>query len=340
MNHFAWQFSKNPTAYDLVRSEISLPSQPPPGYVRVRIHAASLNYRDLIAWKNLAGRQVDGRVPASDGAGEIIALGEGSSNWRLGDRVAGCFFQAWQSGPFDLSHHQNDLGGTLDGMLQQVIDLPQTGVVRIPDSLSYEHASTLPCAGLTAWYSLCSRSQLLPHQTVLCIGTGGVSIFALQFAVAHGAKPIVLSRSKDKLEKAKTLGAWKTICTTDHPNWSEQVWQETDGRGVDHVVEVGGPGTLEQSMKSVAASGHIALIGVLTGFGPPTASLFPLLARNVRLDGIYVGSRADFMAMNQFIESNPIVPVIDSIFAFEDAPKAFEALAAANHFGKIVIRID
>jgi NADPH:quinone reductase-like Zn-dependent oxidoreductase len=224
-------------------------------------------------------------------------------------------------------------------MLQQFIDLPETGIVRIPDSLSYEHASTLPCAGLTAWYALCSRSQLLPDQTVLCIGTGGVSVFALQFAVARGAKPIILSRSKAKLEKAQALGAWKTICTTENPNWSEPVWKETDGRGVDHVVEVGGPGTLEQSMKSVAASGHIALIGVLTGFGPPTASLFPLLARNVRLDGIYVGSRADFIAMNHFLESHPILPVIDSIFSFDDVPKAFESLAAANHFGKIVIRI-
>lgn len=339
MNHFAWQFSRKDASYDLEQVYRVLPDQPPKGFVRVRVHAVSLNYRDLIAWKNLAGRDVQGKVPTSDGAGEVVAIGEGVTDRKVGDRVAGCFFQTWQNGPFQLEYHTQDLGGSLDGMLQQLIDLPASGVVPLPESVSYEHGSTLPCAGLTAFYSLFERGGLQPDQTVLCIGTGGVSIFALQFAKAIGAKPIVISRSYDKLERAKSLGAWETICSQEHPEWSDRVWELTGKHGVDHVVEVGGPGTLDQSMKSVAGGGHIALIGVLTGFGPPDTSLFPLLARNVTLNGIYVGSRDAFLKMNSFIEQHNVVPVIDHIETFENAPKAFEALEAGKHLGKIVIRV-
>jgi NADPH:quinone reductase-like Zn-dependent oxidoreductase len=224
-------------------------------------------------------------------------------------------------------------------MLQSVIDLPETGVVEIPPSLSFEQASTLPCAGLTAWYSLSTRGGLASDQSVLCIGTGGVSIFALQFATAIGARAIVLSSSDAKLERARALGAWQTINYREHPQWADEVWEITSGHGVDHVVEVGGPGTLEQSMKCVAASGHIALIGVLTGFGAPNTSLFPLLARNVRLNGIYVGSRDKFIEMNSFIESKQIQPSIDQVFSFDEAPDAFEYLQSAKHFGKVVIAV-
>ena len=335
----SWFFSKNSIAYDLVRADHPLPDALAPNAVRVQVKAVSLNYRDIIAWRNLAGRQVDNRVPASDGAGEIIAVGSNVQEWKVGDRVAGCFFQTWQSGPFDLAHHKNDLGGTLDGMLQSAIDLPETGVVEIPPSLSFEQASTLPCACLTAWYSLFTRGGLVADQTVLCIGTGGVSIFALQFATAIGARAIVLSSSDSKLERARAMGAWETINYRQHPQWADEIWKLTDGHGVDHVVEVGGPGTLEQSMKCVAASGHIALIGVLTGFGAPNTSLFPLLARNVRLNGIYVGSRDKFIEMNAFIESKQIQPSIDQVFPFDEAPNAFEYLQSAKHFGKVVISV-
>lgn len=335
----SWFFSKNANAYDLVRADHPLPDALAPNAVRVQVKAVSLNYRDIIAWRNLAGRQVDNRVPASDGAGEIIAVGSNVQQWKVGDRVAGCFFQTWQSGPFDLAHHKNDLGGTLDGMLQSVIDLPETGVVEIPPSLNFEQASTLPCAGLTAWYSLFTRGGLVADQTVLCIGTGGVSIFALQFATAIGARAIVLSSSDSKLERARAMGAWETLNYHEHPQWADEVWKLTGGHGVDHVVEVGGPGTLEQSMKCVAASGHIALIGVLTGFGAPNTSLFPLLARNVRLNGIYVGSRDKFIEMNAFIESKQIQPSIDQVFSFDYAPSAFEYLQSAKHFGKVVIAL-
>lgn len=339
MHSKAWQFRKNANTFDLETTDRSLPESPPPGALRIKIHAASLNYRDIIAWQNLAGRNVDGRIPCSDGAGEIVSRGEGCDSWDIGDRVAGCFFLRWQSGPFDLSYHKQDLGGNIDGMLQQVIDLPATGVVGIPSHLTYEQGSTLPCAGLTAWYSLVTRGKLREGETVLCIGTGGVSIFALQFAKALGARPIVLSSSNQKLRRAADLGAWKTINYKESPNWSDLVWELTERRGVDHVVEVGGPGTLEQSLKSVAAGGQIALIGVLTGFGPPTTSLFPLLARNVRLDGIYVGSRENFLEMNQFIARENLEPVIDHVFDFDQAPIAFEALRSAKHFGKVVVRI-
>lgn len=335
----SWFFSKNSNAYDLVRADRPLPDALASYSVRVQVKAVSLNYRDIIAWRNLAGRQVDNLVPASDGAGEIIAVGSNVQQWKVGDRVAGCFFQTWQSGSFDLAHHKQDLGGTLDGMLQSVIDLPETGVVEIPPSLSFEQASTLPCAGLTAWYSLSTRGGLASGQSVLCIGTGGVSIFALQFATAIGARAIVLSSSNAKLERARAMGAWQTINYREHPQWADEVWDITSGHGVDHVVEVGGPGTLEQSMKCVAASGHIALIGVLTGFGAPNTSLFPLLARNVRLNGIYVGSRDKFMEMNSFIESKQIQPSIDQVFSFDEAPDAFEYLQSAKHFGKVVIAV-
>lgn len=337
MHTKSWVFSKNANAYDLILTDRQSPDSLPPNSVRIQVKAVSLNYRDIIAWRNLAGRHVDNRVPASDGAGEIIAVGSNVQQWKIGDRVAGCFFQTWQSGPFDLLHHKNDLGGTLDGMLQSEIDLPETGIVAIPPSLSFEQASTLPCAGLTAWCSLFTRGGLVQDQSVLCIGTGGVSVFALQFASAIGARVIVLSSCNEKRKRAEAMGAWHTINYRDQPQWADEVWKLTDGLGVDHIVEVGGPGTLEQSMKCIAASGHIALIGVLTGFGAPNTSLFPLLARNVRLNGIYVGSRDKFQEMNAFIESKKMQPTIDRVFAFEDAPKAFEYLQSAKHFGKVVI---
>ncbi len=337
----AWVFRNNNNTYDLCLEsrEATLSTQPPADSVVVRVRAVSLNYRDIIAWRNLAGRNVDGRVPASDGAGEIIACGEGVTQWRVGDRVAGCFFQTWQSGRFEMQHHKNDLGGTLDGMLQEAICLPENGVVRIPDHLDFEQAATLPCAALTAWYALTVRGRLQSGQTVLCLGTGGVSMFALQLATALGAEVMITSSDDLKLVKAKQLGATHTINYRTHPHWAEEVARITNGQGVDHVVEVGGPGTLEQSMKAVSAGGHIALIGVLTGFGSPSTSLFPLLAKNVQLNGIYVGPRDQFIAMNQFLGHKNLYPIVDRIFDMQEAPKAFEYLASGQHFGKVVVRL-
>jgi NADPH:quinone reductase-like Zn-dependent oxidoreductase len=311
-----------------------------PGQVRVGVRATSLNYRDLIHLRKKSGRDVEGIIPLSDGAGEVVETGPAASRFRRGDRVTACFFQSWLGGRFGLEHHKQDLGGSVSGMLAEEVVLHEDGLVPIPAHLTYEEAACLPCAGVTAWYALTTRGGLRPGETVLALGTGGVSVFALQFATALGASVIVTSSSDAKLERARGLGAGQTINYRMTPAWDKEVWRLTERRGVDHVIEVGGPGTLEKSMACVAGGGHIALIGVLTGFGPPTASLFPLLARNVRLDGIYVGSRADFEAMNAFLAEKTIRPVIDRVFAFDEATEAFSYLESGSHFGKIVIRYD
>ncbi len=326
------------SAYGLSRDERPTP-EPGPGQVRVRVQAASLNYRDLIAVQNKAGRKVDGRIPVSDGAGVIAAIGPSVNGWAVGDRVAGCFFQAWESGRFDLNYHKSDLGGNLDGMLAEEVLLRAGGVVRIPEHLTFEEAACLPCAGVTAWYSLVTRGGLKAGDSVLTLGTGGVSTFAIQFATALGATVIATSSSDEKLARAKALGASEGINYKAHPDWSKEVWRLTNARGVDHVVEVGGPRTLGQSLQSVAAGGHVALIGVLTGFGPPTESLFPAVARNVAINGIYVGSRADFEAMNEFLARTKLRPIIDRVFAFHEAAAAYDYLESAKHFGKVVIRV-
>ena len=286
----------------------------------------------------MAGREVEGIVPLSDGAGEVAAVGEGVTHWRVGDRVAGCFFQGWASGPFELSYHKADLGGSLDGMLAEEVVLAEGGLVRIPDHLSFAEAACLPCAGLTAWYAMTTRGGFKRGDTLLALGTGGVSIFALQFAVALGGTAIVTSSSDEKLERARALGATHTINYRTIPDWGREVWRLTGKRGVDHVMEVGGPGTLEKSLNSVAAGGHIALIGVLTGFGAPQSSLFPLVTRNARMSGIYVGPREDLEAMNDFLTRTQLRPVVDRVFPFEEAAAAFDYLESGNHLGKVVIK--
>jgi NADPH:quinone reductase-like Zn-dependent oxidoreductase len=334
----AYEYATEGEAYGLALVDRASPS-PGRGQVRIRVRAASLNYRDIITRRKHAGREVAGIVPLSDGAGEVIAAGEGVTRWKPGERVAGCFFQGWQSGRFDLTYHRTDLGGSLDGMLAEEVVLDQNGVVRIPDHLSFEEAACLPCAGLTAWYALKTRGDFRAGDSVLVLGTGGVSVFALQFAVALGGTVIVTSSSDEKLEKARALGASQGINYRTTPQWDEEIWRLTGKRGVDHVIEVGGAGTLEKSISSVAAGGQIALIGVLTGFGPPQASLFPLMARNARLDGIYVGSRADFEGMNRLVEQERLRPVIDRVFPFEQAGDAFVHLESGSHFGKVVVRV-
>jgi NADPH:quinone reductase-like Zn-dependent oxidoreductase len=312
--------------------------EPGPGQVRIRVHATSLNYRDHINLKNLAKRKVAGRIPLSDGAGEITAVSDGSV-WKVGDRVAGCFFQSWQSGRFQMAHHKQDLGGTLDGMLAEEVILSSDGVISIPDYLSYEEAACLPCAALTTWHALL-RGGFQGGDTLLALGTGGVSVFALQFASALGGEVIITSSSDDKLSRAKALGATHTINYKTTPDWEKEVYALTNQQGVDHVIEVGGPGTLAKSLASVAPGGHIAQIGVLTGFGAADTSLFPIVSKNATISGIYVGSREQFIAMNQFLIQKQIRPVIDRIFSFGEAKAAYDYLASGNHFGKIVIRMD
>lgn len=335
-----YEFAKDGDAYrlDLTTRPDPLPAA---GNVVVRVHAASLNYRDLIQLKNKAGRDVAGRIPLSDGAGDIVAIGSNVNGLAVGDRVMPNFFTAWKSGRFSMSYHGSALGGPgVDGMLTELIELPADSLVPVPEHLSYEEAACLPCAAVTAWQALVVRGRLQPGDTILALGTGGVSIFALQIGVAMGCPVIVTSSSDEKLERARKLGAAHAINYKTHPDWEKEVHRLTNKRGVDHVVEVGGGGTLAKSLASVAAGGHVALVGVLTGFGPPTESLFPLVGKNATLSGIYVGSRADFLALNVFLAEHRIRPVVDCTFAFEDAGAAFAHLEAAGHFGKVVLSIS
>lgn len=309
-----------------------------PHDVRIAIRAVSLNYRDLINSRRQNGRDFTGKIICSDGAGEVIAVGPAVTRVQVGDRVVGTFFQNWRSGRFEMRHHDGALGGHLDGMLAREVVLNEEGVLRFPEHLSYEQAACLPCAGLTAWVALVQRGGFESGQSVLCIGTGGVSVFALQFAVALGGKVIITSSSDDKLKQAKELGATHLINYRDKPEWDKEVWTLTGKKGVDQIIEVGGPGTLGKSLGCIAPGGHIALIGVLTGFGAPDASLFPLVGRNANLSGIYVGNREEFARMNTAIAEHNLRPVIDREFAFKDAIEALKYLESGRHFGKVVIR--
>ena len=311
--------------------------EPGPGQIRVRVRANSINYRDLSTVRAPAQRGFAfPRVPNSDGAGDVTAVGPGVSGIAEGDRVAGCFFQNWAAGDISAAAMASALGGALDGMLAEEVVLNAQGVVPVPASLDYAEAATLPCAALTAWNALVERGGLKAGETVLLLGTGGVSIFALQFCALIGARAIVTSKSDDKLGRARDMGAWRTINYARTPDWAGAVQEMTGGAGVDHVVEVGGGGTLAQSIEAVRIGGHIAMIGVLTrGSVDPT----PVLRKSIRLDGIYVGSRAMFLDMNAAIVAGGVKPAIDRRFSFADAREAYRCMEAAGHFGKIVIEL-
>lgn len=307
------------------------------GQVLIRVRATSLNYRDLIVAQNYAGKP-PALIPMSDGAGDVVAVGAGVTEVKVGDRVAGIFFQKWLSGGITKETMKSDLGGSIDGMLAEYALLDASGVVILPDCLSYIEGATLPCAAVTAWHAMVTKGNIKAGETVLLLGTGGVSIFALQFAKMHGARAIVTSSSDEKLERAKVLGADATINYKAFPNWEEKVYKLTDGLGVDSVVEVGGAGTLEQSIKSVRYGGRISLIGVLSGF---TGTINPqyLLFKSVTLQGIYVGSREMFSDMNLAIALNRLKPIVDRSFSFDEANAAYRYMQSGSHFGKIAIEI-
>lgn len=309
-----------------------------PRDVLVRVHAASLNYRDLMILRGLYGNASEGLVPLSDGAGEVMAIGDKVTRWREGDRVTPNFFRDWIDGPFREAYRSTALGGDdCAGVLAELIAVPETSLVRIPDSLDYEQAATLPCAALTAWQALVVRGKLTAEDTVLVQGTGGVALFSLQIATAIGARVIVISSSDEKRERATQLGAWATINYQTTPDWDTEVRKLTNGIGVSHIVELGGPGTFDRSLKSLAASGKIAQIGVLTGHGPES-NLMRLQLMNADINGISVGSCEHFAAMNEFFVVHRIQPVIDRRFIFDEAQAAYDYLATGQHFGKNVIR--
>ncbi len=309
---------------------------PSPGYgqVLVKLRAVSLNYRDLMVVKGLYNPNLPlPLIPCSDGVGEVVALGEGVTRVKVGDRVAGIFFQTWLSGRLTEEKTQSALGGAIDGLLAEYAVLHEDGVVHIPEHLTDVEAATLPCAAVTAWNAL--SGNVKAGDTVLVQGTGGVSVFALQFAKLLGAKVIATSSSNEKLERLQSLGVTDTINYKQTPEWGKKAHELTGG--VDHVVEVGCAGTLNESLKAVAHGGQISLIGVLTG-GKGEISTASILMKNVRLQGIYVGSREMFEDMNQAIALHKIRPICDRVFPLEFARSALEYMETGAHFGKICIQ--
>ncbi len=313
--------------------------KPQANEVLVKFHAASLNYRDLMMVKGFYNPKLKmPLVPLSDGAGEVVSVGEAVTKWKIGDRVCPIFMQGWLDGEIEVSKARTALGGDLDGCLREFGAFDENGLVRIPDHLSFEEAATLPCAAVTAYNALFCSGSLKSDNTVLLQGTGGVSIFALQFASVYGARTIITSSSDEKLNRAKELGANDLINYKEREDWDKAVLDLTSRNGVDMVVEVGGAGTLQRSVNAVKMGGHVAVIGVLSGKGDfnPTA----VLMKAVTLQGIFVGSRQMFEQMNLMICNHTLQPVIDKTFAFEEAKDALKYTESASHFGKIVIKIQ
>ncbi len=334
-----YQFAPATSGYQLVLKQVPRP-EAGAGEVLVRIKAVSLNRRDLNMLNNDYGGEdaYSGGIPLSDGAGEVIAVGENVTRHKVGDRVAGIFFERWIAGPPSAGALESDRGGNPGGMLSEVIVTHEDGLVAIPEHLSYEEAATLPCAALTAWVGLFKRGHMRPGQFVLLEGTGGVSVFGLIFAAAAGAKPIITSSSDDKLRRAMELGAFGTANYRQNPDWQVEVRALTGGHGVDQVLDVGGRDTLGKALEALAYGGHVALIGGLSGYGSdiPTDSLMWI---NATASGVYVGSREDFEAMNAFISEHEVRPLIDRVFEFERAQDAFEYMEGGSFMGKIVIRM-
>ena len=311
---------------------------PGPGEVLVRLRAVSLNYRDLLMVQGRYARSdfAFPITPFSDGCGVIEAIGPGVTRVKPGDRVASLFFQKWLAGAATPEALASALGHPIPGVARELAVYSEQGVSKVPDFLSDHQVAGLPCAGLTAWRALFHDARLLPGQTVLLQGTGGVSIFGLQFARAGGMETIITSSSNEKLARARALGATHTINYRTYPEWSKEVRRVTNGRGVDFVMEVGGQGTLKESLKSVRLGGHIAVIGVLSG--SRESLLIPaVMSTNARLQGVSVGSREMFEAMTRAIEHRRIEPVIDKVFPWHDARAALEAMQRGEHFGKIVL---
>lgn len=312
-----------------------------PGEVLVRFRAASLNYRDfMVVTGTYNPRMKVPAIPLSDGAGEVVATGDGVSKWKVGDRVIPIFAQRWFEGETSEEKRRTSLGAgsQWDGVLREFAAFSEESVVRIPDHLSFEEASTLPCAGVTAWNALAVSGNVKPGETVLTLGTGGVSIFAVQLAKLFGARVIATSGSDSKIEKLRALGANETINYRDREDWDAAVLELTGKRGVDHVVEVGGGDTLGRSITSVRLGGHVAMIGALSG--PAGFNPISVFMKAIRLQGIFVGSRKMLEDLCRAVEVNGLKPVVDRVFNFEDAREALHYMESGSHFGKIVVKIN
>lgn len=313
---------------------------PVPGFreVLVKMRAVSLNSRELGVIDGFYDPNMKlPLIPVSDGVGEIVSLGEQASKFKLGDRVSGIFTQSWISGEPTKANWTNTLGYPLDGLLAEYVVLPEEGLVRVPGHLTDEEAASLPCAGVTAWHAIVEEGKVKAGDTVVVQGTGGVSLFALQFAKLHGATVIVTSSSDEKLERAKSLGADFGINYRQTPDWDKAVLERTHGRGADHIVDLGGAATLNRSISALRVGGQISIVGILSGATVEGLAIVPAIVRKARLQAINVGSRDMFEAMNRTIEQTGLRPVIDRVFPFEQAVDALHYLAEGAHFGKICI---
>jgi NADPH:quinone reductase and related Zn-dependent oxidoreductases len=333
-------------AYELQGSfaieSLNLTERPEPrpktGQVLVKLRAWSLNYRDLMTVKGLYNPKLRlPFIPLSDGVGEVVAVGEGVTRVKAGDRVAGIFMQKWIDGELTEGKAKSALGGAIEGLLAEYAVLDEGGVVHVPKHLPDEEGATLPCAAVTAWHALVTEGDVKAGDTVLIQGTGGVSLFALQFARLLGARVIATSSSDAKLQRVLELGASDGINYRSVPEWGNRARELTGGVGVDHVVEVGGAGTLGESLRAVRMGGRISLIGVLAGAGGQVNPT-PILMKNVRVQGIFVGSRAMFEAMNGTIARHRLRPVVDRVFGFDEIREALRHMESGSHFGKIVLR--
>ena len=311
--------------------------RPGPGQVVLKMRAWSLNYRDLLVIKGAYNPKLRlPMTPLSDGVGEVAAVGDGVSRVKTGDRVAGIFMQQWLAGDVTDEKAKSSLGGGGVGMLAEYVLLHEDGVVSVPAHLSDEEAATLPCAAVTAWHALITEGGLKPGDIVLTQGTGGVSLFALQFACLTGARVLITSSSDAKLQRALQMGASDGINYKTTPEWEDKVRELTGGVGVDHVVELGGAGTLGKSLRAVRLNGRISLIGVLAGGGQ--VNPMPILMKNVRVQGIYVGSRDMFERMNRAITLEGLRPVVDRVFPFTEVAAALHHMESGAHFGKVCLR--
>jgi NADPH:quinone reductase-like Zn-dependent oxidoreductase len=308
-----------------------------PGHAIIKVHASALNHRDLmITEKKYGGPKPENRVPLSDGAGEVIAVGEGVTNVKIGDRVTANMFAGWIDGPWVPGLFSADYGNTRDGWATERLSAPATSLAKVPDHLSWEEAATLSSAGVTAWNNLHVLGRMKAGDTVLVLGTGGVSIFGLQLAKAGGARVIVTSSSDDKLARARVLGADILINYKKTPDWEKEVMSATNGYGADIILETVGTGSLTKSLQAAAFCARIGLIGGLDSTQPP--QVFPLVAKNAILGGITVGSVKMLKDMLACIAAVKLKPVVDKVFAFDDMPKAYEYLDGASHLGKVVIK--
>ncbi|MBC8040417.1 MAG: NAD(P)-dependent alcohol dehydrogenase [Opitutaceae bacterium] len=335
-----WQLTPLDQTPGLVLREAA-PPVPARGQLRLRMLAASLNYRDLLVLRRTYAARPDYApiIPLSDGVGIVDAVGSGVERVKVGERVASTFMPGWIDGEFSPEKAASALGGgRVDGVLGEYVVVPAEGLVRVPAHLSDEEAATLPCAAVTAWYALFEGNRILPGDTVLAIGSGGVSLFVLQFARMAGARVVATTGSADKIARLRELGAEAVWDSRSNADWAQAVTAWTGGRGVDLAVDVAGPDTFNRTLQAVRVGGAVSLMGVLSGVEGPV-STGSILMKQIRVQGTNVGSRAMFERMNRAIEANGLRPVVDRVFAFEEAEEALRYLESGRHLGKVCIRI-